>query len=48
MQGFYLQLNRVLLLSPELDAATFISVVDYGDVICMHASSPWLHTLDTV
>ena len=32
----------------RLVAATFMSVLDYGDVLYMHASAQCLHTLDTV
>ena len=39
---FTLQARRKLI------SATFLPVLDYGDVIYMHAASTTLHTLDTV
>lgn len=32
----------------KLVESTFLSVIDYGDLVCMHASSSWLRKLDSV
>lgn len=48
--SFYFRIKSCLSLNSKkrLGAATFMSVLDYGDVVYMHASSQSLHALDTV
>ncbi len=49
-QGFYFRIKSCLSLESRkrLVAATFMSILDYGDVLYMYASSQSLHALDTV
>ncbi len=48
--GFYFRIKSCLSLESRkrLVAATFMSILDYGDVLYMYASSQSLHALDTV
>jgi len=48
--GFYFRIKSCHLFKSRkrLVAAMFMSVLDYGDVLYMHASSQSLHALDTV
>lgn len=49
MLGFYIR-NMFFFCfdAKRLVALTFMPVIDYGDVLYMHASSQSLHSLDTV
>ena len=48
--GFYFR-NKAgfpLMARKKLVQATFLSVIDYGDLLCMHATSSVLQRLDSV